>query len=312
MSYITYNLLIDNTERSFRITKILDDDLRQLAYELINNEQDIMIIFDGEEGSGKSHTMRQIGYVLNQHLKKFNVFNEFSSKNIHYKVLDYIKESYAHKENVGYINVLDEGGDEIDRNASISKESKRFVRYLRKCRKLQQIHLIAMPSAHDLQKYVALWRQKFIIKMSKKRVSDEKSPTGRSLSLGEFRIIRNDNRWKYCYMDKVPYKYPTFLHSNKKLAYGGKKTETVQYYADHAGKFDYCEVFPKQELDALREKNLVLAEEFDTAQGEGKRAETKKDLIKKYLAKHPEASRKEIADIFSTSINYVKEIKAET
>lgn len=305
--YVEYNLMVDKKPRTLKITKILDNDLKQLVYELYEYKQDIMIIFDGEEGSGKSHSMQQIGWLLNHHLEKLcGLVNKFSIDNIHYKVLDYINNSYKNKDKLGYINILDEGGDEVDKNASISHEGKRFTRYLRKCRKLRQIHLIAMPSAHDLQKYVALWRQKLIIKLHKERFTDPNSPTGRGLRLGKFRIVRNDNRWKYCYMDKTPYKYPKFLHQNKteKL----KSGEVIKYHADHKGKFSFCEVFSKKELEALEAKNLSLAEEYDTMQKTQNKKDTKKEMILNYISKNPKATNKEISETFLCSKPYVSEI----
>lgn len=308
--YVEYNLMVDKKPQTLKLTKVLDGDLQQLVYEMHEYNQDILIVFDGEEGSGKSHAMKQVGWVLNHHLQKlFGIVNPFSVDNIHYKVLDYIKQSYANKDKIGFINILDEGGDEVDKSASISQEGKRFTRYLRKCRKLRQIHLIAMPSAHDLQKYVALWRQKFIVKMEKERYADPKSPTGKSLRLGKFRIIRNDNRWKYCYMDKTPYKYPRFLHKNKieKL----KSGEHTKYYADHKGKFEYCEVFGAKELEALNEKNIGLAEEYDTMVTKGGKKDTKKGMIEKYLEKNPAANTNDVAELFMVTQRYVQQIQKQ-
>lgn len=288
-------------------------DLLQLAYESIDSEQDIMIVFDGKEGSGKSFAIRQCAYVLNYFFRHiFKKESSFDSENIHYLTNDYIELSYKKQDQIGFINALDEGGDEIDKAGGRAKSGIRFNRYLRKCRKLQQVHLIAMPAAHDLTKYVALWRQKFIIKLEPERVDDEKSPTGRRLQVGKYRIIRNDQRWVYCYCDKVPYKYPIFLHKDK-VSYikdasssGGQKAR-VHYRADQKGFFYGQDVFSAAELQRLKEKNLELAEMSDLGMDD-KTKESKKDLIYNYLEKHPDARQKDIVSIFNISKAYASDM----
>lgn len=285
--------MVDNQPRTLQLTKVLDDDLKQLVFELVEREQDILIVFDGEEGSGKSHTLRQIGWVLTHHLKEmFGICNDFSSANIHYAVADYLKSMWDNEDKRGWINALDEGGDEIDKQSTISPSGKRYIRALRRARKLCQIHLVAMPAAHDLTKYIALWRLKFIIKMTKERVESKTSPTGKDLKLGHFRVIRNDQRWKYCYMDKTPYKYPNFLTQNKTQK--SKDGDFVKYKKDHKGKFIYCEVFPKNELDALKQKNLEFAKELDLKEDK-KKAISKAQLAIQYKAKYPDMTQAEIA-----------------
>lgn len=261
--------------------------IRQYSYDIKKSNTDVLLVVDGREGGGKSFGLRQIALLFKLCLKKYsNIDVSFTSKNIHYNVDDYINASYEHKDEVGWINVMDEAGDEIDRAGSTSKENKRYVRYIKKARFRRQIHIVALPKAHELSKYIAISRAKIIIHVDWKYIKSKDSPTGLEQAKGFYRVIDvegdSTNKWAYYYNYNKFYQYPPI-----------KKGDLVS-------RFDDCEVLSAAEIKQLDTKKQEMAEKFDK-EDQKERQLSKKELGKLILAINPDAKKTDIAKMIKTS-----------
>lgn len=218
-------------KKSFYLNKELKLSLDIQIHDMKIKNQDLVIVIDGKEGSGKSTFGRQIAYYCSKELG-----TKFTVDNIHFDLQEYINTS-LHSEQYT-INLLDEGRKLLNKKRSNSRETVTFTNYLSECRDKQQVHIILLPAFHDLDTYVVLWRMDFLIHLDKYHVEDEKVSTGWRLVLGNYKVFDNNNALKKFYNFKYSYpknydvwdKFPNFevlkdieVYNEKKLSYTIKK-----------------------------------------------------------------------------------------
>lgn len=165
----------------------------------MQQNDDIVIVVDGPERSGKSQRIRQIGKYCADYLG-----TKFSDANIHQDLNEYIKFSIESPQYT--VCILDESRSMLNKKSSMTKESKRFTNFLSECGKYNQIHIIALPAFHDLNNYIVLWRMKFLIHITKWFEESNTTKSGFKLARGKFKLYMNDNYLKKSY--QYPYSYP--------------------------------------------------------------------------------------------------------
>ena len=197
----------------------------------MSDNDDLVIVFDGLERSGKSFRIRQVAKYC-----AWRLGTEFTDKNVHFELQSYLDFSI---ESPHYtVCVLDEGRNVLNKKNSMSKVNKKFTNYISECAKKRQVHIIAAPAFHDLDKYICDWRMKFLIHMHKWYDEDKNRYSGYKLARGKYTMYMNDNYLKTSY--KFPYSYP-------------KRWETI-------GRFNNIEVFTPEELERYEEQKDVNME----------------------------------------------------
>lgn len=164
--------------------------------------QDMVIVIDGSEGSGKSKKARQIGHYCASYLG--SKFDRDGIGNIHNEIDKYVDSCLSG--GVFAVNILDEGRKALNRKRSMAKATVKFTNFMSECRELRQVHIILLPAYHDLDSYIALWRMNILFHLIKHFKADEKSKSGYSLELGHFKLFANDEYTKFFY--NIKYKYP--------------------------------------------------------------------------------------------------------
>lgn len=171
-----------------------------------SHNQDMLVVIDGEEGSGKSQSVRQLALYCAEQLG--TTFERDGTANIHNSMDKYIDVAEGKsKEGIrGWVNVLDESRAVLGKARFNSKPVKRFTDWLSECRDMGQVHFILLPAYHDLHKYVVLWRMVFVIHMQKEFVENAKVSGGYEPRLGAYRLFPNDHKLQECFFK--PYTYP--------------------------------------------------------------------------------------------------------
>ncbi len=165
----------------------------------ISENDDLVVCVDGKEGAGKSLRLRQIAAYCADYLG-----STFNNDNIKFDLQKYMDFSIESPPNT--VCVLDESRNQLNRKNSMTKIVKRFTSFLSECRKYKQVHIIALPAYHDLDRYVVSWRMKFLVHLHKWFEADEKAKSGFKLARGKYTLYINDNYLKDSY--NYPYRYP--------------------------------------------------------------------------------------------------------
>lgn len=215
----------------------------------IKDDDDILIIFSGKERSGKSLRMRQVAKYCADYLG-----TTFNRKNINFDLQKYMDFSIESPPNT--VCILDESRNQLSRKKAMSKPVKKFTDYLSECGKYNQVHLIALPAYHDLDRNVVLWRSKFVVKLHKWFEPDDTAKSGFRLSRGRYTLYDNDEYLKKCY--EYPYAYP------KRWVTKGKynnvemltKQELMDYDTEKSGHIEsrYHSKFEEEELKIMEKR----------------------------------------------------------
>lgn len=216
----------------FYMDKRLKKELDILLNFVLNSDDDIVLVIDGEEGAGKSKLARQICTYAQMQLKKgFTV-----KSNIHFDLNEYVDTSL--ESGLYWINLLDESRKILNKKRSMGKDTVRFTNYLSECRSMRQLHILVVPSFHDLDSYIVNWRMKFMIQVLKDIRPDESSPTGYKLVRGNYVIHDKHSCRSYYNNPEMRYRHPKF-----------QKTDICQF-SDH-------EVVDEKEYKAKKHEYTV-------------------------------------------------------
>jgi hypothetical protein len=191
----------------------------------MKNNDDLVLVLDGPERSGKSKRARQIAKYCANYLG-----TKFSPKNVHFQLQEYLDFSIESPEYT--VCVLDEARNVLNKKSSMSKINKKFTNYISECAKKRQVHIICLPAFHDLDRYISLWRMKFVTNINKWYEPDKTKTSGFKLARGKYYLYMNDVYLKDSY--HYPYKYP-------------RRWETI-------GQFNDIEVFSEEELKEYENK----------------------------------------------------------
>lgn len=193
----------DRKHDSFYMNPGLKESLDIEMQAMKDSEQDLVLVMDGLEGSGKSKFSRQIAYYCSTVLG--TNFDQDGTGNIFNDVDDYIKHSL--KAGPFAINILDESRNALLKLRSMAQPAVKFTNFMSECRSLRQVHIILLPAYHDLDKYIVMWRMNFLVHLLKKMVKNDKSPSGYKLDLGGFKVFPNDRYTKMWYVTPG-FRYP--------------------------------------------------------------------------------------------------------
>ena len=165
----------------------------------IDENDDLVLVVDGPERAGKSSRLRQIAMYCAYYLG-----TSFNDNNIHFKVQDYMDFSIDSPPKT--VCVLDEARKELNKKRSNSKAAVKFTDFLSECGMFNQVHIIALPAYHDLDKYIIDWRSKGVYHIHKEYEQDSTKRSGYKLKRGDFTFWINDDYLKKSYL--FPYSYP--------------------------------------------------------------------------------------------------------
>jgi len=143
------------------ISKHLAENLDVYA-ERIVNDMHFLIIISGNDsvGNGKTTMATHIACYLTDKINKLHgTNNTFTSKNVALQAKQLVNQSF---ENPQYsVNLLDEGDDLTTHG--MKQAAVELKRYFRKCRQLNQILILIIPSFFELPKFYALARSHCLI-----------------------------------------------------------------------------------------------------------------------------------------------------
>lgn len=260
---------------------------------IVKYNQDVVIMFDGAEGAGKSTLMRQVGAYCQWYLHKAHKINiPFSVDNIHFNLDDYIKAAIDNDKQKGFIHILDESRAVANRKRSTSSGNLSFTNFLSECRSSGHIHLVALPAFHDLDSYIAIHRCQFLVNIRKFFRQSGKTEQGVpifELVLGTYRVFINDNTLKAMYFHKMRYIYP-------------KKAVFV-------GQFDNNDVININDYE--EKKRLERAKKFldEKKESSDKSLPTKSDLAHAFWKHNPNARHKDCVEALGVSHTISKQGK---
>jgi hypothetical protein len=202
---------IPHVNGAFKIESKLALTLNAWIDSIYKYNQDLLVVFDGAEGAGKSTLMRQVGAYCQYYIKQRHGHDvPFDINNIKFDLDDYTKSAIELENKKAQIHDLDESRAVANRKRSTSKGNVGFTNYLSECRSAGHIHMIALPAYHDLDSYIAIWRCSFLINIEKyfKKTGEENGVPIYELILGEYRVFLNDTKLKAMYYHKMKYIYP--------------------------------------------------------------------------------------------------------
>lgn len=273
---------------SFPFSKNLYETLRVWINALVKRNQDVVMLFDGKEGAGKSVFMRQVAAVCQLILyNEHKIHVPLSIDNIHFELENYIDTAISHESKKGYIHILDESRAIANRKRSMSGSSVKFTNYLSECRSSNHIHLIALPAFHDLDPYVVVWRSVFVIHMEK--YFDNSG----ELQLGNYKLYMNNSVLKNVYYHKMKYLYP------RKHKFSGK-SENIEI-------LDNINEYESKKAEARAKKFLASEEETNFTD---KQKSVVKRCVLELFYKH-QCKQAYIAKTLGISKPYVTQILGE-
>jgi len=126
----------------------------------MKQNDDFPILIAGVERAGKSELRDQIAAYLGTQLK-----TKFGIDNIHFVYTDYMKESLNTPKYS--IHSHDEARRDLNKLRQMSKSNVEYNNFLSEVGDKNQVHIIILPSANDIDPYVGLHRAKLIIVVHK-------------------------------------------------------------------------------------------------------------------------------------------------
>lgn len=174
---------------------------------IINHNQDMVIVVDGEEGVGKSQSTRQLALYCAEQLDtpfdREGLGNVYTSMNAYITAFEQAQADGLR----GWVGVLDESRAILGKARHNNKEVKAFTDWLSEARDIGGCHFILLPRFHDLHKYVVLNRMSMLINLKKEFRSNPNKMGGQDLILGGYKLYAAENYLYGAYF--MPYKYPT-------------------------------------------------------------------------------------------------------
>lgn len=188
----------------FKMSPCLHREILHAIEDCLYDDDDFVIIICGEEGAGKSLLARQIGAFVGE-----KTGNGFGIDNIHFDA-DAYKEASEKSKKKAEVNILDETRSSLLRSSSTTKKNKLFTNWFSENRNKNQIHVLLLPAYHDLDKYMAIWRVKLVIKVIKSRIADKDRESGKKIQRGHYALYSPDELREYYFRQSTfgYYRYP--------------------------------------------------------------------------------------------------------
>jgi len=140
-----------NKLHGFYMNDIMKKNL-DLARRTIKKDWDMVYLIDGAEGSGKSVLAQQIGFYCAPRMKLKNIV--FNPDDFRKRVLDSGKYDCV---------IFDEAYAGLSSRKAMSDINKGLVAMLTEIRQKNLFIIVVLPSFFDMDKYVALWRSRFLV-----------------------------------------------------------------------------------------------------------------------------------------------------
>jgi hypothetical protein len=158
-----------NTEETFFVDKDIFRKLLQYSYNLVFKNLDVLGLFGGEEGTGKSTDASQIGTqfyyiliecnVLNKELETWYPFDEENC--LAHNLISFLQKEDKYNDEIFRILICDEAGG-LKSEERWDDANKKFRDEMRKDRKKLKIKLLCYPQPFELVKDFTLARVNFI------------------------------------------------------------------------------------------------------------------------------------------------------
>jgi len=246
-----FNVFNNHEEKDVRLDPPLAHNLLCLYEAAKQTNGDVVIIIDGEEGSGKSTLGRQIAKFLDPNFtEKSMEFNPEDAIKAHFRGLPDNWASFYKEYKEGKLEakpweciILDESAD-LDRKRTMSAGSVEFTSFMTQSRQLHKIFIIILPSIHILNGYIAEHRAVALIHAYK----HEKTEMGFYRWYGRKAIREMFS----------PMMHRQKLYSKNKLFAGrfsGREAFDITYYTKKKAKaldrYRKIETMPAMDPDAL-------------------------------------------------------------
>ncbi len=143
------------------INKTLAENLDVYAEKIVDDMHFLIIISGNDSvGNGKTTLATHVAAYLTDKINKLHgLKNTFTSKNVAFSAAKLVDKSFANPKYC--VNLLDEGDDLTTHG--MKQAAVELKRYFRKCRQLNQILIMILPSFFELPKFYALSRSHSLI-----------------------------------------------------------------------------------------------------------------------------------------------------
>jgi hypothetical protein len=131
--------------------KIILTELNKIKHGVLTKDKDFVVVYDGEEGVGKSVLAMQHAKILDPN---------FCIDDIVFNSKDFIKKIKDINTKKGKCILLDEAYSSASARQSLSDVNKSMVALATEMRQCNLFVIIVLPSFFDLDRYFALWRCK--------------------------------------------------------------------------------------------------------------------------------------------------------
>jgi energy-coupling factor transporter ATP-binding protein EcfA2 len=143
--------------RSVGVDQTLLEWVEGYRQKMRRENQDLVLPVTGQEGSGKSTLALMLAMAFDER------FAENLEDRVSWNVLDHI--ALAQRCPRFGALVLDEG-DGMLRRDHVQKENRKFARFLKRCRKMNLVHILCTPEWEGVDKVVHGWRARVRIEVT--------------------------------------------------------------------------------------------------------------------------------------------------
>ena len=252
----------------------LKNKIRPLLHE---KDEDCVIALDGNEGSGKSTLAMQIGKYIDPTLDLKRVV--FSAEEFREAIL---------KAKKGQCIIFDEAFTGFSSRASLSGVNKTLVSLMMQMRQKNLIVIVVLPTFFLLDKYVAMFRTKFLIHVYKNKGIK-----------GYFRIYNRQKKKLLFLAGRQTYSY------NVKI---GKVPISTKFKGRFYGVFALGDKSVEDKYRKIKEKALMESEKNPMSAGQVKYKE-QRDKVLHLFRKETKKSYQEIEEMLldlDVDISYVQ------
>lgn len=254
----------------FNVDKDVFRKLLQYVYNLAFKNLDILYLFGGEEGTGKSTDASQIGQVLYYIMNECKVLNKdlgtwypYDSENcLSHNLISFLKKCDKYNDNIFRIIICDEAGG-LKSEERWDEWNKKFRDEMRKDRKKLRVRLICYPQPFELVKDFTLARVNMIriseFRESRKmglipdRVKTIIIPRGaRTFSFYTHEVV-GKREIKAALLEQTKEKYTKSLHK-KYIFKTSKKSKTFCFNTK-----EYIKQAKKENRLFLKEEKIYLS-----------------------------------------------------